>query len=223
MHRAGRTGRAGQTGTACTFITPEQERYSVDIAKALRQSGQPVPDDVQELANKFLEKVKSGKEKAGASGFGGKGLERLDQERDATRNRERRTYKTGDEPDEEEKEESRAGEDLLKNAASAVQSASAAPAQLPGVPKGIDFDGKITVHRAETAVPSTSKNPLDRVSAAVAAISNRLNTTGVLRPGAPIDNKGPDAGAFHATLQINDAPQKARLVNYCYIHCYPIY
>ena len=28
--------------------------------------------------------------------------------------------------------------------------------------------------------------------------------------GVPIDNKGPDAGAFHATLEINDFPQKAR-------------
>ena len=26
----------------------------------------------------------------------------------------------------------------------------------------------------------------------------------------PIDNKGPDAGAFHATLEINDFPQRAR-------------
>ena len=33
---------------------------------------------------------------------------------------------------------------------------------------------------------------------------------GAARPGVPIDNRGPDAGAFHATLEINDFPQKAR-------------
>ncbi|CRK26097.1 hypothetical protein BN1723_003394 [Verticillium longisporum] len=33
---------------------------------------------------------------------------------------------------------------------------------------------------------------------------------GQLRSGQPIDNKGPDAGAYHATLEINDFPQKAR-------------
>ncbi len=48
------------------------------------------------------------------------------------------------------------------------------------------------------------------VSDAVAAINARLRKTGDIRGNAPIDNKGPDAGAFHATLEINDFPQKAR-------------
>jgi superfamily II DNA/RNA helicase len=51
VHRVGRTGRAGNTGTAVTFITGEQDRYAVDIAKALRQSGQKVPEPVQELVD----------------------------------------------------------------------------------------------------------------------------------------------------------------------------
>ena len=88
VHRAGRTGRAGNTGTDVTFITEDQERFSVDIAKALKQSGQILPDDLQKLVNKHLENVKAGKSK-NIYGFGGKGLERLDQERDAARNRER--------------------------------------------------------------------------------------------------------------------------------------
>ena len=29
-----------------------------------------------------------------------------------------------------------------------------------------------------------------------------------MRSGVPIDNRGPDAGAFHATLEINDFPRK---------------
>lgn len=214
VHRAGRTGRAGNTGTAVTFLTEDQERYSVDIAKALRQSGQPVPEPVQKMVEAFVDKVKTGKEKVSGSGFGGKGLERLDQERDAARNRERKTYKTGEEGEEEKEDKGGAGnkaDDIVAKAASSVQ-AAAAPAPLPGVPKGIDLDGKITVHRTEPA-PSTapgSKNPLDRVGQAVADIHIRLNKTGQLRSGVPIDNKGPDAGAFHATLEINDFPQKAR-------------
>lgn len=115
VHRAGRTGRAGNTGTAVTFITPDQDRYSLDIAKALRQSGQEVSEEVQKLVDGFIEKVKSGKEKVSGSGFGGKGLERLDQERDAARARERKTHKTGDEGDEDEKEENKndKNEDLI--------------------------------------------------------------------------------------------------------------
>jgi ATP-dependent RNA helicase DDX46/PRP5 len=212
VHRAGRTGRAGNTGTAVTFITEEQEQFSVGIAKALEQSVQPVPERLDAMRKAFREKVKSGKSKD-SSGFGGKGLERLDQEREAARMRERKSHKT-DGDDDEEKDE-KADEDFVLKAASAVQPASApaAPVQLPGVPKGIDLDGKITVHRTETATPSSgggSKNPLDKVTSAIDAINARLNKTGQLRSGVPIDNKGPDAGAFHATLEINDFPQKAR-------------
>ncbi|KAL9128020.1 MAG: hypothetical protein Q9217_003214 [Psora testacea] len=213
VHRAGRTGRAGNTGTAVTFITPDQERYSLDIAKALRQSGQEVSNELQGLVNTFLEKVRSGKEKVSGSGFGGKGLERLDQERDAARTRERKTYKTGDEPDEDDKDDKKddKGNDLITKAASSVQSVAApAPTQLPGVPKGIDLDGKIIVHKSEAPSSSNSKNPLDKVGQAVADIHDRLSKNRELRQGVPIDNKGPDAGAFHATLEINDFPQKAR-------------
>ncbi|KAI4198169.1 MAG: hypothetical protein LQ350_005456 [Teloschistes chrysophthalmus] len=214
VHRAGRTGRAGNTGTAVTFITSEQDRYSLDISKALKQSGQEVPEDLQKLVEGFIEKVRSGKEKVSGSGFGGKGLERLDQERDAARARERKTHKTGDEGDDEEKEdkekETTTGDDLIAKAASSVQSATAPPpTQLPGVPKGIDLDGKITVHKTEVAA-TDNKNPLAKVGAAVANIHDRLSKNRELRTGVPIDNKGPDAGAFHATLEINDFPQKAR-------------
>ncbi|KAI4267505.1 MAG: hypothetical protein LQ337_008316 [Flavoplaca oasis] len=212
VHRAGRTGRAGNTGTAVTFVTPEQDRYSVDIVKALKQSDREIPEDLRKLADGFIDKVKSGKEKVSGSGFGGKGLERLDQERDAARARERKTHKTGDEGEDDEKEEKEkdTGDDLITKAASAVHSAATAPpAPLPGVPKGIDLDGKIIVHKTEVPAADT-KNPLSKVTAAVANIHNRLSQNRELRQGVPIDNKGPDAGAFHATLEINDFPQKAR-------------
>jgi ATP-dependent RNA helicase DDX46/PRP5 len=209
VHRAGRTGRAGNTGTAVTFVTEDQEQYSVGIAKALEQSGQPVPERLDEMRKSFRDKVKSGKSKD-SSGFGGKGLERLDADREAARNRERKTHKT--EADDEDEKDEKEDEDMVLKVASAVQPAAAPAPQLPGVPKSIDLDGKITVHRTETAAPSAggSKNPLDKVTSAIDAINARLNKTGQLRSGVPIDNKGPDAGAFHATLEINDFPQKAR-------------
>ena len=218
-----------------TMICPDQDRYSISVAKALRDSGTPIPSELQVLVDSFNEKVKSGKEKINSgSGFGGKGLERLDQERDAARTRERRSHKTGDEPDEDEhenKDQDDKGDDLITKAASSVQAASA-PVPLAGVPKGIDLDGKIVVHKTE-APADGSKNPLDKVGRAVANIHDRLSKNKELRQGmhhsrdgvdclhqldkntkrptgVPIDNKGPDAGAFHATLEINDFPQKAR-------------
>jgi len=208
VHRAGRTGRAGNTGTAVTFLTDEQDRYAVDIAKALKQSGQPVPEAVQKLVEAFSEKLKSGKEKASASGFGGKGLDRLDQERDAAKARERKTFKTGDEGEDDEKEvKETAGDDLFAKAASVIKALDAKPEPIPGVPKGIDLDGKITVHRTEK--DAGPQNQMDKVNAAVQNIAAKLSKAGVMRQGVPIDNKGPDAGAFHATLEINDFPRKS--------------
>lgn len=215
VHRAGRTGRAGNTGTAVTFLTEEQDRYAVDIAKALKQSGQSIPESVQKLVDVFMEKVKAGKEKAGASGFGGKGLERLDQERDAAKARERKTFKSGEEGEEQEDKDDdkdvKVGDDIFSKAASSVKPFENPTAtSLPGVPKGIDLDGKITVHKTERETPSAGpSNQMDKVAAAVGAINQKLSKAGVMRSGVPIDNKGPDAGAFHATLEINDFPRKS--------------
>jgi ATP-dependent RNA helicase DDX46/PRP5 len=50
VHRAGRTGRAGNKGTCITFITPDQDRYSVDIYRALKNSNVDVPKELEELA-----------------------------------------------------------------------------------------------------------------------------------------------------------------------------
>ncbi|KAK8196483.1 pre-mRNA processing RNA-helicase [Zalaria obscura] len=211
VHRCGRTGRAGNTGTAVTFLTPEQGRFAPDLLKALQQSGQPVPDDLKNLAETFLSRVKEGSVRAAGSGFGGKGLDRLDQQREAERQRERRTYKTGDgDDDEEEKEEKKdVQEDKVVVKSRDEPAPAPAATSIPGVPKGIDLDAAIQVHKTETPKPA-SNNPLDRVSAAAANINNRLGARSQLRSGVPIDNKGPDAGAYHATLEINDFPQKAR-------------
>jgi ATP-dependent RNA helicase DDX46/PRP5 len=40
--------------------------------------------------------------------------------------------------------------------------------------------------------------------------TNNPTLTGAARAGQHVDNHGPDAGAFHATLEINDFPQRAR-------------
>ncbi|KAL7785063.1 hypothetical protein V8C43DRAFT_291661 [Trichoderma afarasin] len=208
VHRAGRTGRAGNTGTAVTFVTPEQENCAPGIAKALEQSDQPVPERLNEMRKSHREKVKSGKAKD-SSGFGGKGLDRLDAEREAARLRERKTHRAEGE-EEEVKEEGKKEEDdkkiektlsAIKAAASTVQARETAKAEGGDSGKGA---------QPVVATGDKGKDPLDKVSSAVSAINSRLGKAGQLRSGQPIDNKGPDAGAFHATLEINDFPQKAR-------------
>jgi superfamily II DNA/RNA helicase len=74
VHRVGRTGRAGNKGTAITFIAPDEERYAPDLVKALRESGAPVPEDLQAMADAFGGKRKAGLVQAHGSGYGGSGF-----------------------------------------------------------------------------------------------------------------------------------------------------
>ncbi|KAF2842478.1 P-loop containing nucleoside triphosphate hydrolase protein [Patellaria atrata CBS 101060] len=205
VHRAGRTGRAGNLGTAVTFLTPEQERYAPDIAKALKQSGQPIPEELQKLVDSHLQKVKEGKAKATGLGFGGKGLEHIAAEREAMRGRERGQYKTGDDP-EDDKDDKTAGIEIVVKSSSDPTPSAAADTSGIGEPL-------IVVHKRAPPPASKPGKPLDKleqVRLAAASINGRLTQQGQLRGGQPVDNKGPDAGAFHATLEINDYPQKAR-------------
>ncbi|KXJ95787.1 hypothetical protein Micbo1qcDRAFT_157855 [Microdochium bolleyi] len=215
VHRAGRTGRAGNTGTAVTFVTSEQENCAVGIAKALEQSGQPVPEQLEEMRKAFREKVKSGKAKD-QSGFGGKGLDRLDQEREATRARERKSHRTEGEEEEGDKDDKKKrSDDKADKAVSAIKTAASGVTSRDAT-KTVDLELTYTIVKRDDAPPpatvpaaTTSNNPLDKASAAINAINARLGK-GQTRAGQPVDNKGPDAGAYHATLEINDFPQKAR-------------
>ncbi|KAJ2713445.1 pre-mRNA processing RNA-helicase [Coemansia spiralis] len=92
VHRVGRTGRAGNKGDAFTFVTPDQDRYAGEVVKAMKLSGLVPPEDVQRLADAFLDKVREGKERRSKSGFGGKGLEKLEKERSLVKKLQKVTY-----------------------------------------------------------------------------------------------------------------------------------
>ena len=57
IHRIGRTGRAGNKGTAITFISPEDEAYVADIIKALEIANINVPNELREIHDNFKNKV----------------------------------------------------------------------------------------------------------------------------------------------------------------------
>jgi ATP-dependent RNA helicase DDX46/PRP5 len=89
VHRVGRTGRAGQKGTAVTFISEDEEKFAPDLVKALKDSKQPVPKDVQAMADEFTRKRKEGLVGAAGSGFGGSGFKFNQAEQDALRKQKR--------------------------------------------------------------------------------------------------------------------------------------
>ena len=179
VHRAGRTGRAGNKGTCVTFITEEQDRYSVDLYRALKASNANVPKDLEDLANGspqhlylimytrclsnqpffpgFLEKVKLGKAQTAGSGFGGKGLDRLDKEREARDKAERKAY------GEEEKEE----KDAAPEGAAPTNGTTATAATTTATGGDILSNFKVEVKRGPA--PDSSKGALGVTGAALAA------------------------------------------------------
>ncbi|MBL8999376.1 MAG: hypothetical protein JNL44_19120, partial [Gemmatimonadetes bacterium] len=99
IHRVGRTGRAGKKGTAYTFVTPQQDRFAPDIVKALKASGAGVPEPLSKLAQSFEEKVKAGKAQVASRGFGGKGLDHIDKEREAALRSSKQAFLDSDDDD----------------------------------------------------------------------------------------------------------------------------
>ncbi|KAM7398354.1 hypothetical protein PAMA_006319 [Pampus argenteus] len=153
VHRAGRTGRAGNKGYAYTFITEDQVRYAGDIIKALELSGSPVPPELEQLWASFKDQQKAeGKTIKSSSGFSGKGF-KFDETEHALANERKKLQKAAlglqDSDDEdgaldiEEQIESmfnskKRVKDLsapgaAAGGAGAVTTTSAAPGGLPGL------------------------------------------------------------------------------------------
>jgi len=216
VHRCGRTGRAGNKGLAVTLIEhPGQERFAVHIVKALQESGAEVHDDLLAMANAFHEKVKTGAEKYFNTGFKGKGLDTLDAARDLEKKLKKRNFKINedDASDDEFKlpkltKPGMPGPVTTNGDAAAQQTTQQTSGE--SVWRKL-LESKIVVNKSDRAEASGKPmTPRERAMAAARKIDGNLSKKGTVHAGQPIDNKGPDAGLYHSTLEINDFPQKAR-------------
>ena len=82
-------GRAGNKGTAITFIGPEEDQYAGDLVKALKESKAPIPEDLLTMAKEHGEKVKRGEARAHGSGYGGSGFKFDSAEEDKEKDRKK--------------------------------------------------------------------------------------------------------------------------------------
>ena len=57
IHRIGRTGRAGNRGTAITFIVPEEESFAPELVKVMQISNCKPSISLLELCENFKKKV----------------------------------------------------------------------------------------------------------------------------------------------------------------------
>lgn len=74
LYRCGRTGRAGNTGFAWTFLTPEQGRYAGDVLRAFELAGATPPPELRQLWESYKDsQEKEGKKVHMGGGFSGKG------------------------------------------------------------------------------------------------------------------------------------------------------
>eukprot|EP00124_Ichthyophonus_hoferi_P000746 Ihof_evm6s30 gene=Ihof_evmTU6s30 len=51
VHRIGRTGRAGLTGTAYTLFTPDKYKQARDLINVLREANQDIPEKLREMSD----------------------------------------------------------------------------------------------------------------------------------------------------------------------------
>ncbi|KAF1968346.1 DEAD-domain-containing protein [Bimuria novae-zelandiae CBS 107.79] len=222
VHRCGRTGRAGNKGTAVTLIQiPGEERFTMHVARALRESKQTVDEDLDKIAKDFKAKINAGEEKWFDPGFGGKGLDKLDAARALEKRREKRAHHIEGEEVSDDEPELPALKKLPEVFPAANTDKANTTTPTPTEPTvGADepvwkrlLTNKIVVNKTERAAATGPTKPMtakERALAAASKVDGRLSKKGMIHHGQPIDNKGPDAGAFHSTIEINDFPQKAR-------------
>ena len=230
VHRVGRTGRAGKEGTAYTFVTPDEERYTPDLVKALKQSNNEVPPELEQIAKQFLEKKKGGlvgkQYPTKLSGFTGSGFKFDLSEQNKKKEEMRRQMKTlgveettvellSDDEDEKEKEEDvdsmikhvKKGEVVAPTPVSAP--ITIIPhATIPKVTTGMSAVEKAKAFASALNITTSfeaANIPLANASAASATSLHTPPNTAIL-PNPTATNQD----HYETEIEINDYPQQAR-------------
>ena len=195
IHRIGRTGRAGRKGTAYTFLTKMEEKYAPDLVKALKDSGQKIPESLQALADGFRTKIDQGIAHFRSSGYRGHGFTFEDNEKtekDQIMNQMRKQYEVAagirdvDSLNEEKEKKEKLKQKEKEQEKRMDKEKAEIPAVKPG--KGGPIDLQAAVERAKQLA------------------SSMLNPEGMATKSRGADNEL----VFTKVVEINDYPQQAR-------------
>lgn len=175
----------------------------------------------------FLEKVKSGNAKQAGSGFGGKGLDKLDKERDAKERAQRSAYGEGEDAKVEEKTEVATGEKESKDDGMTIgdikieirrgpapdTSKSGSFLTSRAKEKEDSMESQIKAMQEEAARQDKNSNEYRKAMSVIAKLNAQLRASKLVSAHGTLDDsrkKDPDATDYHAIIPINDYPQKAR-------------
>ncbi|KAI3620436.1 hypothetical protein CBS9595_002403 [Malassezia furfur] len=218
VHRAGRTGRAGNRGTCITFITPEQDRYAKDIRTALKNSHVDIPPELEELVIQHKANVARGMSQRSRSGFGGRGLSRLDTERKEVLRIQASAYNDRTQSMSElAARSSQAGGGAMDLDVEVRSGAVPEAVRENKVPLSYDFSdenqanmARIAAARAGGANTAQLREMISRINAE--ANARREGQQAALNDAMERARRArdPDATHFHAVVPINDFPQRAR-------------
>ena len=234
VQRCGRTGRAGNKGTAYTFIDPAtEEQFVPDVVKALNESAVDVPQPVLDLQAQFLAKVKAGTAKKAISGYKGKGHKfDADEAGDVAVEKEiqKMRHEVGAgirdagelvEAEEQlrhmraEKEQQKAKSKQSANGDDTSAGSGDASANGDGAKKAQEDPAEEAKLRAQIIAQRVSSGGSMKgfdLEAAVRAAKMARSRSGRTGPGGPrliVGDNGSES--FEDELEINDYPAKARL------------
>ncbi|KAI3661485.1 hypothetical protein MP638_007215 [Amoeboaphelidium occidentale] len=205
VHRVGRTGRAGRKGVAYTFITPDQEKYTPDIVKAMKKSKAEVPESLKLMADLFMEKVKRGEAVKPGSGFRGKGLEQIEKERDEIKKAQKLTFGSAeDQEDADDGETGVEGDEIVFKNPQSQQPSTQTISDVSDARKLALLSNAELVNRQAMTVLDAAGMRSERGDE---DIVEKLNLQ--LRDSEHSTVFG-DVGNFTAELEINDYPMQIR-------------
>jgi ATP-dependent RNA helicase DDX46/PRP5 len=199
VHRCGRTGRAGNKGTAYTFIMPSHASRAKDLVKALSMSNVAVPRDLKQLADKFMNRVRLGVARIAGSGFGGRGLERFIADRDATKKIQMREHGGN------------LNEDVVKEDGTKIDK-SGLEIQNSSETRAVIKEGPKQVDSSQSAIEKTIQAAKERAARLNQMLPHERAQQIVVDIGkqrAAMGRSSTDAACW-AEVEINDYPQQAR-------------